>query len=190
MSDSIPVAGVLVTPSDQDELLVVEAEPESEATRAHKGIARHVYRFAQEVQWAGSERAVAVRIQGDGLVAASLAVNLALLLAPLLDIAIEAVPEIEAAFAAELDDRDPPSPRDRLWLVGGDELGGLEAAERYDMTIGVAESAGLVGADLVLVIVEGSAARVRVPDVDPLTEVAAVILGPLHGDPPHQLEVG
>lgn len=188
MSDTIPVAGAIGALVDAD-LLVVEAEPESELTRSLKGIARHVYRFVQDVRWSGSEHAVAVRIVGDPRHGRPIGVNVGVLLAPLLDVALESDPAVASAF--ETGDAGPdaidryPSPRDGIWLVPRKDLGSGSVTERFGLTIGWADSSAIAVADLVLITVPAGSVAAPVPDAELVTEFAAVIVdAPTTDHPP------
>lgn len=177
VADTIPVAGAIVV-APGDELLVVEALPDSEAARSYKDVARHVYRFVQEVQWSGSGRAAAVRIVGEEHEQQAIAANVGLLLAPLADVAIASTPDVRVAF--DLEDQpdvgeDHPTPRDKVWLVPAELLGTDEVSSRFGITFGPALGPGHAP-DLVLIVMPADADEVVLPPADDLTEFAAVLV--------------
>lgn len=185
MAVEIPIAGAILTIPPEVDPLVVEADPEGERARCFKNVARHVFRFVQEVDGTSSGRAVTVAVVGEGPAAATVTVNVGVLLAPLLDVGViagSAIDEITGILgrpSMEAGTRagDHASPRDRMWVVPGTRFSDLEVITRFDLAIGpVSGEAVANGIDLALVVVRHGDA---VPDTscdDPMTELAVVLV--------------
>jgi hypothetical protein len=173
--------------------LFVEAQPDSEATRCLKNIARYVYRLVQDIRWAGGEHTVSVEIVGDDAMAPTIAMNLGALVAPLLDVAVESSPLARRGFDVRTDDGSASelSPRDRLWLVEPPMPRSNPVDRRFDLTIAttpvVASNARSV--DLTLVTVEHGRAAVALPADRRYDEIAAVIVGAPGPDHPESIAV-
>jgi hypothetical protein len=185
MTESIPVAGAVVSLDGFRDPLVVEIAPESEATRGFKNVARHVFRFVQEVRWAGGG-AVVVGVAGDEAKSGAIAMNVGLLLTPLLDVAIEPTERAIATFEVDaVDTTDHPTPRDRLWLVPRQDLL-ANSRNRFGLVLVGANAPSTEAIDLLLVVVpHGSAAAP--PPVPDTTEIAAVIVDAPDTDHPEFL---
>ncbi len=181
----IPIAGAVLTiPADIDPL-VVEADPDGERSRCFKNIARHVFRLVQEVTWTSPGRAVTVVVVGDDHAATTIAVNVSVLLAPLLDVGViagSAIDEIAGMLgmsATEADRRSGgyASPRDRMWIVPGTGFSDDEVTSRFDLAIGpVGGRAVTDGIHLALVVVHHGDVVPHVALEDPTTELAAVLV--------------
>jgi hypothetical protein len=192
VTTSIPVAGSLVDIDPGADPLVVEAQPDSEATRCFKNIARYVYRLVQDIRWAGGEHTVTVEVVGDGDMAPTIAMNVGALVAPLLDVAVESSALARLGFDVDADDGTASelSPRDRLWLVEPTMARSHPADRRFDLTIATTPAASHAGpVDLTLVTVEHGRAAVTLPADRRYDEVAAVIVGAPGSDHPESIAV-
>ena len=129
MHPQYPIAASLSSVPDGEDPVVVEADPEGDVTRSVKDLARYVYRFIQEVRWAGHEGVVSVGVTGDPGDTPPIGVNLGLLLSPLVTTGLGERAGRESAFEL-LDATRPeltsqptlgalPNPRDRVWIVPG-----------------------------------------------------------------------
>ena len=127
MQPPYPIAASLRSVPAGEDPVVVEADPEGDATRSVKDLARYVYRFIQEIRWAGHEGVVSVGVAGDPGETPPIGINLGLLLSPLVTTGLGERTGRESAFGLlgaprpELS-RQPtldalPSPRDRVWIV-------------------------------------------------------------------------
>ncbi len=184
MALEIPIAGAILTIPPDTDPLVVEAEPEGERTRGFKSVARHVFRFIQEVNWTSPDRAVRVAVVGDGPNATTIAVNVGVLLAPLLDVGVIAGSAIDditdmlgmSAIEAGLPAGDFASPRDRMWIVPGTGFSDDDVISRFDLAIGPVGGGPVAsGIDLALVVVRHGDAAPEIELEDPTTELAAVL---------------
>jgi hypothetical protein len=186
MAVEIPIAGAILTIPPDIDPLVVEADPDGERARGFKNVARHVFRFVQEINWTSSSgRAATVAVVGDGRAAATVAVNVGVLLAPLLDVAVmagSAIDEVTRMLGSHTMEPDPriggfASPRDRMWIVPGTGFSDDEVTSRFDLAMGpVGGGAVANGIDLALVVVRHGDV---VPDTardDPMTELAVVLV--------------
>ncbi|MDJ0790639.1 MAG: hypothetical protein QNJ71_01965 [Acidimicrobiia bacterium] len=127
MPSPFPIAASLRSVPAGDDPVVVEADPEGDATRSVKDLARYVYRFIQEVRWAGHEGVVSVGVAGDQGDTPPIGVNLGLLLSPLVTTGLgertggKSAFDLLGARRPELSGRPSldalPSPRDRVWIV-------------------------------------------------------------------------
>ena len=185
MAESISVAGAVVSLDEFRDPLVVEIAPESAATRGFKNIARHVFRFVQDVQWSGGG-AVVVGVAGDESVIDAVALNVGVLLSPLLDVAIEPTDRTIATFEVDATAvGDHPSPRDRLWLVPRDVLLS-EERDRFALVMVSTRAPATEPLDLLLLAVPHGS-DVAAPSVPPTTEIAAVIVDAPDTDHPEYL---
>lgn len=189
MATFAPVAGSLVPLDASRHRLVVESAPESEATRGFKNVARYVFRFVQAEQWSGAGGAITVRVVGEADVAATISMNVGLLLAPLLDVAIERSAITESALDVAVDDdAEYPNPRHRVWLVPREAM--VSEADRFGLAIGPADPDDLAGAHLALVLAAHGAPIADPPASDPETEIAVVLVDAPSIDHPTDLRIG
>lgn len=202
MTDLIEVAGAILPVAGYPHPLVVEADPESEATRSFKNVARFVYRFVQDARWSGDHGAVSIRVRGDGREAAAVAANVGVLLASLVDVAVEADPfalvafDLSASSEPRPDDHrvtDPTShlenPRDGLWLVPRQELDSDPVVERFDLTLGRSTERRDDRTDLMLVAVAHATTLMSRPRGPGAVEFAAVLIDAPSPDHPSFIAV-
>ncbi|HSJ70769.1 MAG TPA: hypothetical protein VLA29_03875 [Acidimicrobiia bacterium] len=185
MALEIPIAGAILTIPPDIDPLVVEADPDGERARCFKNVARHVFRFVQEINWTSSGRAVTVAVVGESRSAATVTVNVGVLLAPLLDVGViagSAIDEITGMLGHPKTEADSfagdlVSPRDRMWIVPGSAFSNDEVMSRFDLAIGpVGGSAIANGIDLALVVVRHGDGISTISRDDPMTELAAVLV--------------
>jgi hypothetical protein len=185
MALEIPIAGAILTIPPDIDPLVVESEPDGERTRGFKGVARHVFRFVQEVEWTSSGRAVTVAVIGDGPIATTIVVNVGVLLAPLLDVgliagsAIDEITEMLGRPMIEAGSRasDFASPRDRMWVVPGTGFSHEDVISRFNLAIGPVSGLAIAsGIDLALVVVRHGDAVPETALEDPMTELGVVLV--------------
>jgi hypothetical protein len=195
MYRSIPVAGAIVERSADGDPLVVEAEPASEVTRCLKNVARFAFRVVQELRWSGHEGPVRVAVAGDGPSAAIVAPNVATLLAPLLTVCVvedAGMPSPSMAFGVDpvtVSAIDPPSPRDRIWLVPAGAPADRVEWERYDLVIGRQEElAANRVPDLCLIVVSAADPRVSGSWLE-APDVGLILDGSPDADHPEYIDV-
>jgi hypothetical protein len=195
VTESIPVAGAVIPLHTLADPLVVEADPESEATRCFKNIARFVFRLVQEIHWSGRDDTVSVRVVGDAPWCHVIAMNVGALLASLLDVAVESSPLARTGFDIGVGDpKGDLSPRDRLWLVASDRLASDVAMRRFDLSIGTVDPSTTADrddepVDLGLVMVPQGRTPELPPDASRYVDVAAVIIDAPTPDHPEALRL-
>jgi hypothetical protein len=201
MAAEIPVAAALPILDDGEDPVVVEADQQGRATRAMKALARWLFRFVQELNWAGHEGAVVVGVVCETLLPPPIGVNLALLVSPLVTTAVgETAGSASAIAVLEADIGEVGSgsegreafvtPRDRVWIVPDDRLADAETRDLFELVVfEPAPGRTLEDIDLLLVVGRG-AEPVAVPvGLSDQVEMGAVVVGSTGRDDPVSIPV-